>query len=214
MSKTEDIIKKYLVLDLETEIITQNKNINDLIEEIEGIALFLKRFIKLNIPRHNILEEYINNIKDNDSNDRNYNNYIKFIINFENSLFDEKNLIIDCDENEIILEACFLLMIKTFKKEIKYLESIKKEFEIEIIKNLVYEDIEYKLNDICEIFKERFNSNTSFQLAKSINDKFKINDYEKIKNIFIKLIGKKITFDESKNSKLNLNSKLFYYQNK
>ena len=210
-NNTDDIIKKYLVLDIEKEIITQNKNINELIEVIEGITLFLGRFIKLNIPRHNNMEEYINNIKENDVN---YNNYITFITNFENSLFDEKNLNADCDENEIILEACFLLMIKTFEKETKYLKSIKKKYEMEIIENLVYEDIEHKLNDINDIFKDRFNSNASFQLSKLINDKFKINDSEKIKTTLTKLIGEKISFDESKNSKLNLNSKLFYYQNK
>ena len=204
-------MKKYLVLDLEKEIITQNKNINKLIKAIEGILPFLRRFIKLNIPRHNNLEEYINNIKENDTS---YDDYIEYIINFENSIFDENNLNADCDENEIILEACFLLMIKTFEKEIKYLNSIKKKYEMEIIENLVYEDIEHKLNDIYKIFNERFNANTSFQLAKSIKDKFEINDPDKIKKTLAKLIGEKISFDESENSKLNLNSKLFYYQNK
>ena len=149
LSNTEDIMKKYLVLDLEKEIITQNKNINKLIKAIEGILSFLRRFIKLNIPRHNNLEEYINNIKENDTS---YDDYIEYIINFENSIFDENNLNADCDENEIILEACFLLMIKTFEKEIKYLKSIKKKYEMEIIENLVYENIEHKLNDICKIF--------------------------------------------------------------
>jgi len=213
LSNTEDIMKKYLVLDLEKEIINQNKIINDLIQTIEGIFLFLRRFIKLNIPRHNNLEEYINNIKENNNN-VNYNDYIQFIINFENSIFYENNLNADCEKNEIILEACFLLMIKTIENEIKYLKSIKKKCEMEIIENLVYEDIEHKLNDIYKIFNERFNANTSFQLSKSINDKFKINDSDEIKNILTKLIGEKISFDENKNSKLNLNSKLFYYQNK
>jgi hypothetical protein len=142
-------MKKYLVLDLEKEIITQNKNINKLIKAIEGILPFLRRFIKLNIPRHNNLEEYINNIKENDTN---YDDYIEYIITFENCIFDENNLNADWDENEIILEACFLLMIKTFEKEIKYLKSIKKKYEMEIIENLVYENIEHKLNDICKIF--------------------------------------------------------------
>ena len=82
-------------------------------------------------------------------------------------------------------------MIKIFEKEIKYLKSIKKKYETEIIENFVYMDIKHKLNDICKIFNERFNANTSFQLVKSINDKFKINDSEKTKNILIKLIGKK-----------------------
>ena len=213
LSNTEDIMKKYLVLDLEKEIINQNKIINDLIQTIEGIFLFLRRFIKLNIPRHNNLEEYINNIKENNNN-VNYNDYIQFIINFENSIFYENNLNADCEKNEIILEACFLLMIKTIENEIKYLKSIKKKCEMEIIENLVYEDIEHKLNDICKLFNERFNANTSFQLSKSIKDKFKINDSDEIKNILTKLIGEKISFDEDKNSKLNLNSKLFYYQNK
>jgi len=185
-------LKKYLVLDIEKEIITQNKNIKDLIKAIEGMLLFLRRFIKLNLPRHNNLEEYINNIKDSDIN---YNDYIEFIINFENILFDENILNADCDKNEIILEACFLLMIKTVEKEIKYLKSIKKKYKMETIENLVYEDIEHKLNYICKIFYERFNANTSFQLVKSINEKFKINDSEKIKNILIKIICKKIFFD-------------------
>ena len=194
LSNAENIMKKYLVLELEKEIITQNKNINDLIKAIEGIVPFLRSFIKLNITRHNNLEEYVNNIKDN-GNDINYNDYIEFIINLENSLFDENNLNVDCDKNEIILEACFLLMIKTFKKEIKYLKSIKKKYEMDILENLAYDDIENKLNDIYKIFNERFNANNSFQLAKSINDKFKINNFEKIKDILTKLIGKKISFD-------------------
>ena len=86
-------------------------------------------------------------------------------------------------------------MIKTFEKEIKYLKSIKKKYEKEIIGNIVYEYIEHKLNDICKIFNERFNANTSFQLAKSIKDKFEINDSEKIKKTLAKLIGEKISFD-------------------
>ena len=59
---------------------------------------------------------------------------------------------IDCEKNEIILEACILLLMKTYEKEIEYLKSIQKKYETDVIKNIVYED--KKLNDIYIIFEK------------------------------------------------------------
>ena len=202
---TDDIIKKYLTMNLEDELFKQNKSINLLLEAIEEVPSILQDFIKLNIPRHNTLKEYIF-----DNNNKNNNKYIK---NFENKLRNENNMEIDCEKNEIILEACILLLMKTYEKEIEYLKSIQKKYETDAIKNIVYEEIDKKLNDIYILFEKRFNANTNFELSKAICDKFKINDTKNIKNILKKIIDKDIALDDSKNSKLNIISKLFYYQN-
>ena len=158
------------------------------------------------------MEKYIKNIKNN--KDTNYNNYIKFIKDFEKKILKEKNFEADCEENEIILEICALLMVKTYDKEKEYLKDIKKRYEAEIIQNLVYEDVEHKLNEIYQEFGKKFNTYSKFKLANSIKKKFGINDTKGIKNILIKIINKVIPLNESKNSKLNIKSKLFYYQNK
>ena len=202
---TENVIKKSIAINLETELSKQNDSIKDLIEALEEIPLTIKDFLKLNIPRHNNLEEYIINNNDN--------NYSKSIRNFENRLYNEKNLEIDCEKNEIILEACILLLIKTYEKENKYLKSIQKKNEMDIIKNLVLEDIDKKLNEIYLIFEQRYSINTRFKLIEAILSKFKLNDLGDIKTILIKLINKDIALDNLKNSKLNIISKLFSYQN-
>ena len=172
----------------------------------------LKNFTKLNIPRHHNLEKYIKKIEINQ--DKNYNKYIEFIDDFEERLFCEENFEADCDKSEIILEVCALLMVKIYEKENEYLNDIKKEYEAEMIKNLVYEDIEHKLNEIYQEFGKMYNTNSKFKLANLIKDNFKLKDTEKIKNILTKLINKDISLDESKNSKMNIISKLFYFQNK
>ena len=82
------------------------------------------------------------------------------------------------------------------------------------VHNIVYEDIEYKLNEIYQEFGKMYNTNSKFKLANLIKDNFKIKDTERIKNILTKIINKDISLDESKNSKMNIISKLFYFQNK
>ena len=119
---------------------------------------------------------------------------------------------IDCEKNEIILEACILLLIKTYEKENKYLKSIQKKNEMDIIKNLVLEDIDKKLNEIYLIFEQRYSINTRFKLIEAIISKFKLKDLGDIKTILMKLINKDIALDNLKNSKLNIISKLFSYQ--
>ena len=64
---------------------------------------------------------------------------------------------IDCNKSELIVEVCFLLIVKIYKKEIRFIQSIKKKYELEIIKNIIYEEIAYKLEQIEHYFDERFN---------------------------------------------------------
>ena len=208
---TDNIIKKNLAKDLEEEFVEQNENINNLIQALEEIHSIIQDFIELRIPRHRNLERYIKDIKNNQ--DTNYNIYIKFIKDFEKKILKEKNFQADCEESEIILEVCALLMVKTYEKEKEYLKDIKKKYETEFIKNLVYEDVEHKLNEIYKEFEKKFNTNTKFKLANLIKEKFELKDTERIKNILKKIINK-VPLNESKNSKLNIKSKLFYCQNK
>ena len=158
LRNTDDIIKKNLAIDIEKKLTEQNENVNELIESIKKIPRMLKNFTKLNIPRHHNLEKYIKKIEINQ--DKNYNKYIEFIDDFEERLFCEENFEADCDKSEIILEVCALLMVKIYEKENEYLNDIKKEYEAEIIKNLVYEDIEHKLNEIYQEFGKMYNTNS------------------------------------------------------
>ena len=214
VNDTDNVIKKYLSLDIEKKLIDENKNINHLINTLEMIPLLLKGFIKLNIPKHNNLKEYIKDIINNTKID--YDNYILFIEKLENKFLDEENIEIDCRKNEIIAEACFLLMIKTYENEIQFLKSIKKNYENEIIKNLIYEDIEHKLDEINHIFEENYGK-TSIKLINLIQTKFfpkdNTNDLtlDHVKYILTKIINN-INVDESKNTKLNIDSQLYYLQ--
>ena len=216
ISKTDDAIKKYLNIDLEKKLSQENKNFNELIKTLEKLRLIFKNFIKLNIPRHSNLEIYINKIIDIAKFD--YSSFIDEIMILEENILKEFNMELDCGNNEIIVEAYFLLMIKTYENEKKLLKEIKKKYETELIKNIINEEIEQKLKEILQYFEKEFND-SSFKLTKLINDNFfnetngnKIT-YERMKYILNKILDCDISLGESKNSKLNIDSRLFNLQN-
>ena len=125
------------------------------------------------------------------------------IINFENNKI---QIELDCENNEIIIEAFFLLMLKTYENEKQLLKEIKKKYETELIKIIIYEEIEQKLNEIQQLFENEFNDN-SYELSKLIKDNYftekrtdKIS-YERVKYIFSKILDDNISLGESKNTK-------------
>ena len=202
ISNTDDVIKKYLNIDLEKKLSQENKNFNELIKALEKLHLIFKHFIQLNIPRHSSLEIYINKIIDKSKFD--YSSFIYEIIDLEQEILKEHDMEIDCENNEIIVEAYFLLMIKTYENEKKLIKEIKKKYETELIKIIINEEIEQKLNELIQYFEKEFND-TSFKLTKLINDNFftetnanKIT-FERMKHILNKLLDCNISLGESKN---------------
>ena len=214
---TDEIIKKYIKIDLEKKISKENNNINKLIKVLKDILLILPNFIELNIPKHNNMKKFINNrIKNNEFD---YYSIQMEIQKFEITIlkgFDTQ--LLDCEKDEIMAEFCFLLMVKTFENEINLLKNIKKNYESELIKSIIYEDIEQKLNEIQGKCEEEFDDN-SFLITKSIKNNFFSDDnannltYERLKYILIKILDNNISLDQSKNSKLKIDPKLFYIQN-
>lgn len=185
----DNVINKYLNLNLEEYLCIENEDIDSLREHLNSIKLILKNFWALKIPKHNNLDEYINIFIE--SQKVNYSKYISFIENLESFKFDKNRL--DCLRNEIIAEICFLLLNKVFVIEIERLELIIKNYEEEIMKNIIYEEIAEKLKEISKIFENRF-SNNSIELTvliqKYLSDLKKVNnlDLEQIKIILIKII--------------------------
>ena len=210
--ETDSVILKYLNLNLSNELINKNEDINRLKDVLQGISLLFEDFLEFKIPKHNTLNEYIKGIKLNGVVA--YDNIIYFINgNLRKRITKEKDLVLDCLKNDIIVEAYFLLLIKTYENEIQYLKSIIKDYEEETIKNIFYEHIELKLNSINDLFKKRFVEKSCTDLTKSIKDNFKIDNFDKISYKLNKIISDPIILDKSVNSKINITSKLFYHQN-
>ena len=212
ISDTDNAIKKFLELNLSKEFLSQNKNINKLIKILGRISSMFENFFELKIPKHNALKEYIED--ENLNEDFDYSDFIYFINkDLKIKLSNVEEFELDCLKNDIYVEACFLLLIKTYENEIILLKSIIKDYETEIIKNIFYEEIESKLNNIINLFDKRFNKKNSTTLKKSIRDNFNDTNFDNIKNIINKIICEPIPLDKSENSKLNATAKLFYYQN-
>lgn len=165
---TDDAMKKYLNLDLKKILSDEIHNIRDLTSILEMIPRIVNDFQSLKIIKHNNLNEYTDHIIEMKKMD--YLSYISFIEKYRQKFSKVK---IDCYGNEIIAEICFLLVKKIYVREIENLKSIKKQFEKEIIKNLIYEEISSKLNEILQQFEERFNNNNTLpKLTKLIENKF------------------------------------------
>ena len=210
--ETDSVILKYLNLNLSNELINKNEDINRLKDVLQGISLLFEDFLEFKIPKHNTLNEYIKGIKLNGVVA--YDNIIYFINgNLRKRITKEKDLVLDCLKNDIIVEAYFLLLIKTYENEIQYLKSIIKDYEEETIKNIIYEHIELKLNSINDLFQKRFVEKSCTDLTKSIKDNFKIDNFDKISYKLNKIISDPIILDKPVNSKINITSKLFYHQN-
>ena len=227
LSATDNVIKKYLNINIEEKLAEENNNFNDLIKTLEDIKLILENFIEFNIPRHKHLEIYINKIIDDTKFD--YSLFKREINKLERRILKEYDQVVnygnnkikidlDCENNEIIIEAYFLLMLKTYENEKQLLKEIKKKYETELIKIIIYEEIEQKLNEVQQLFEKEFNDN-SYDLSKLIKDNYfsdkkadKIT-YERVKYIMCKMLDEKICLGESKDSKLSIDSRLFKLQN-
>ena len=237
ISETDNVIKKYINVDLEKKLSEENNNFNKLTKILEKIHLILERFIGLNIPRHENLEIYINKILNDSEFD--YSLFQIEINNFENKLLksfdmdlnydndeilikldkenDEIKTELDCESNGIIMEIYFLLMIKTYEKEKQLLKEIKKKYEADFIEMLIKEEIEQKLNEIKQMFEKEFVNNSN-ELTQSFNKNFfsenKANKiiYERLNNILTKIFDFNISLEEVKNSKMNIDSRLYFLQ--
>ena len=212
ISDTDIIIRKYLNFYLKDYLDNENINIEDLRNNIKAISLILNKFWKLKIPKHNNLDEYINiNITPIKGI---YSKYIPFIENLESFKFPENRF--GCLGNEIIAEVCFLLLRKTFVREIESFESIINNYEKEIIKNIIYKEFAEKLIEISVMLEKRF-SNTSIKLnvliQNYLSDSAKVNNLnlDTIKLILIKIINSNVNI--TKNIKLSLEEKLYIQQN-
>ena len=213
---TDDVIKKYLNLDLDKKLSEENNNINEFLKIIKRMRSILKNFFYLNVPIHSNIEIYINNIIENNIYD--YSSIDEEIRDLELKIMKELNIELDCDKSEIIAEAYFLLFVKTYENEMKRLNCIKKNLEKGIIKTIIYEEIGEKLKEIHQKLEEKYSTNTE-GLTKLISNKFfsdKNSDkltYERMKYILIKILDENISLDESKDSKLSVDSKLYNIQN-
>jgi len=214
LSSADDVIKKYLSINIEEKLTEENNNLISLIKMLENIKLILEKFIKLNIPRHKHLEIYINKIIDDTKFD--YSLFKREINQLERRILREYYQIVnygnnnikidlDCENNEIIIEAYFLLMLKTYENEKQLLKEIKKKYETELIKIIIYEEIEQKLNEVQQLFENEFNDN-SYELSKLIKDNYfsdKKTDkitYEKVKYILSKILDDNVSLGESKDA--------------
>ena len=86
--------------------------------------------------------------------------------------------------------------MKTYEQETQFLKKIMKDYEKESIKYIFYEDIELKLNEMNELFENKFGENNFTNLTMSIKDNFKIDNFDNISNILNKIINEPIIFDK------------------
>ena len=208
IADTNNIIKKYLNMNLEQKLSEEKNNFNQLIIILEKIHSILGNYIHFNIPKHQNLQIYINNIIENTKND-----YLMLDIEIrelEQKILNELDIILDCKNTEIVDEAYFLSMIKTYENEVKKLNDIKKNYETRIIKEIIIEEIEQKLKEIQKLFEEKMDENSE-ELSKIINDKYFSNPnnitYDRLKYIMLKILDKNISLGESIKTKLNIDSK-------
>ena len=74
---------------------------------LEKIFSILCNFIYFNNPKHQNLEIYINNIIENIKND--YLTLYLEIRELEQKILNKLDIILECDNNEIVIEVYFLL---------------------------------------------------------------------------------------------------------
>ena len=204
----DNVIKTNLVLKLEEKFHYEKENIDEILDLLDTIQIILKNFEKLKIIRHTNIDEYINQTII--SNKDKFSKYLLFIENLESekfSLFNNDSL-----GNEIIAEVCFLFLNKIYMREIGKLQSIISDYEKEILKNVLYEEIATKLKELRELFEKYFKE-SPFDLTKLIEDNLRKNNnltLNQIKDILLKLFPQNIEL--KKNKKLTLDEKLYYFQ--
>ena len=204
---TDDVIEKSLSINIKKKFSDENENINNLYKSLKTISNMMKNYLSFQIPKHINYEELINDMIQ--ANNNNCSD-ISIIENIQDDLAIKDDIETGCIKEEIIAEICFLLLLKTYIKEVQMIESIIKNFETEIIRNLIYEDMENKLKGTYKKIEERFGNNTSIELVEKIKKQyFEGNDsltLDKVKKILSTILKNGISFSEIKISKLNNNS--------
>ena len=157
----DNVIKKDYNTELENNYKDEKENIKSIMNLLEVIRKKLKEFDKLKIIRHENLDEHINQkiLADGD----NYSEYISYIDDLESRNFSLYNN--DSLGNEIIAEICFLFLNKIFFREINRLEKVINNYEKEIFKNIIYDEITNKLKEIQKLFEKHFKK-SPFNLTK------------------------------------------------
>ena len=210
---TDDLIEENLNIDINDKLFVGVKHIHSLFRCLTSAKSLLNNFEELMVPKHKNLDGFI---KQKILSITNLEDLITFIENMENTKFYESK--IGCERNELVAEICFLLLNKIFLQEMSLLDSVKNNYEKEIIKNILFKEISIKLKKLNEYFSGNFTVNpSSSELTNSILEflsGFPNSDFAKIdniKNILIKIIKEKINL--TVNEKISLDTKLFYHQN-
>lgn len=207
---TNNIMENYLNFNYETKLSNEITNINDFVNLLKRIKIFLGDFEELKIIKHKNFEGYINHkVKDYKNI---YSSYILFIEELKFIKMPEN----DCTLKEIKAEVCFLFLKKILENEIQLLKSIKENYEKEIIQYIIYKEIFKKMNEILAKFQERFNDDNTPKLTTLIEKKLSEGNsnltLKKIEIILNKILSKDVNIVLTKNERLNIDSKLFYLQ--
>jgi len=105
-------------------------------------------------------------------NGENYYLDINILNKFEKKLPYKDDIEIGYIKSEIKAEACFIFLVKVYIKKTQIFNSIIKDYENAIITNIVYEDIDIKLNEINKIFEERIKYDYCKDLMQKIQNNF------------------------------------------
>ena len=168
IQNTNNVIEKNFNLDLVKMFGNKIKKIHALIEFLETSSSLINQYHLLKIPKHSNIEEYINDLM----NGENYYLDINILNKFEKKLPYKDDIEIGYIKSEIKAEACFIFLVKVYIKETQIFNSIIKDYENAIITNIVYEDIDIKLNEINKIFEERLKYDYCKDLMQKIQNNF------------------------------------------
>ena len=212
LEDTDNVINKNYCVNFLKKFTDENKNLNALKNWLKDIKNILSGIDWLKILKHKNIEKIIEQkiVEHSD----NFSSYISFIIFLESLKISE--VYINCSKNDLIAEACILLLTKIYNKEIKFYSYVIKTYENLLLKNLVYEEISSKLNEIRILFEKSLVNKKGILLTEIIKQymlkkgyKLSIDD---IKYILERIINVK-EIELNKNERFNLIGKLFCLQN-
>ena len=178
---TDNLINENLNIDINDKSFVDDENIHSLLGCFKSVKILLNNFDKLMIQKHINLDEYINQKMLN----RNNEDLIGLISDLEGTEFYESK--VGCRRNELVAEICFLLLNKIFIREMDLLNSVKINYEKEIMKNILFKEISIKLKKLNESFNDEIIINSSsYDLTNSIQgflSSFSNSNHMAIKNI-------------------------------
>ena len=211
---TDNIIKENYCLNFLKKFNEENKNLNTLKNWLKDIKNILSGIDWLKIIKHKNIEKIIK--KKIDENSDKFSNYISFITFLESINISESD--INCTQNDLIAEACINILSNLYNKEIKFYNYVMKTYENFLIKNLVYEEISSKLNEIRILFEKKFsNINEEGKILTGVIKQYILKKGYKLSIDNIKYILDKILkvkeINLNKNESSNLIGKLFFLQN-